>query len=101
MKTYWRLTRMDYHQAAWRLKDILPELKKTYSDEIVDNLRGSDLQFYYVEKAKSPIWIRLTLPIALIVMLTLFILMPVNYMITGRWGYKYEPLTNWLRSLGF
>lgn len=101
MKTFWRLTKMDYHQAAFRLKEVLPELSKKYSDEIVNHLRGTDLQFYYVEKVKQPVWIRLTLPIALIVMLTLFLLLPVNFIITGHWGYKYAPLTNWLRSLGF
>lgn len=101
MKTFWRLRRKDYYFTAIELKRILPDLKRLDVDEIVDHLRGSDMEFYYTEKVKSPIWIRLTLPIALVVMLTLFLLMPVNYMITGHWGYKYEPLTNWLRSLGF
>ena len=101
MKTFWRLRRKDYYFTAIELKRILPDLKRLDVDEIVDHLRGSDMEFYYTEKIKSPIWIRLTLPIALVVMLTLFLLMPVNYMITGHWGYKYEPLTNWLRSLGF
>jgi hypothetical protein len=101
MKTFWRLTRKDYYFTAIDLKKIFPELKDLYTENIVDRLRGSDLDFYYSEKVKTPIWIRLTLPIALIVMLTLFILTPVNYMITGYWGYKYKSLTNWLRSLGF
>ncbi len=101
MSTFWRLSRKDGYFTAIELKRILPELKNSYTETIEDNLRHSDLEFYYKEKVKSPFWIRLTLPFALLVMLTLFILMPINYIITGHWGYKFVPLTNWLRSLGF
>lgn len=101
MKTFWRLKRKSHTSTAIELKRLLPELKNSRIDDIEYYLRRMDIQFYDDEKIQSPIWIRLTLPLAFMVMGTLFILLPVNYIITGQWGYKYEPLTNWLRSLGF
>lgn len=100
MKTFWRLRKKDQYFTALELKKVIPQLKSCDVETIEDHLRDLDMEFYQTEKIKSPIWIRLTLPLAFIIMIVLYILMPINYIITGHWGYKYESLTNWLRSLG-
>lgn len=101
MATFWRLKRKDFYFTAIELKRIFPELRNSYTETIEGYLKTSNLEWYYKEKVKSPIWIRLTLPLAFVAMIVLFVLMPINYIVTGHWGYKYEPLTNWFRSLGF
>lgn len=92
---------MDYYMSAIELKKRIPELKNCDADIITSQLRGSKLQFYEQERIATPIWKRLTLPLGLIVMLALLILTPINYIVTGKWGYKWAWLTNWLRALGF
>ena len=101
MAFYWRLKKKNYYFTAIELKKLIPELKKCSAEEIENNLRGSDMEFFYSEKIKTPLMIRITLPIALIVVLLLVLGMPLNYIICGKWGYKWEWLSNWLRSLGF
>jgi hypothetical protein len=98
---FWRLTKQDYFMTAIELKKRIPELKNVDADRIIDNLRGTNLYFYKHESVPTPFWIRFTLPLGLITMLILFIFMPVNYIIVGKWGYKWQWLTNWLRALGF
>jgi hypothetical protein len=98
---FWRLKKKDYFMMALELQKRMPELNYVNSDIIVDRLRGSGITFYEQESVPSPLWLRLTLPFGLIAMLVLFLLLPVNYMICGRWGYKWEWLINWFRALGF
>lgn len=101
IKTFWRLRRQDYWMAAIELKRAIPELKDSDTDRLASYIRSSKLNFYEQEKAPTSRWMRITLPFGLIAMLILFILMPINYMIVGQWGYKWRWLTNWLRALGF
>lgn len=100
MSKFWRLRKQDYYNTAFVLKNRISELKNVDADYISDCLRGSDLEFYKKELIKTPILIRLTLPFALIIMLILLIGLPVNYIICGKWGYKWKWLSNWLRMLG-
>jgi hypothetical protein len=99
MKTYWRLKKMDKFSSAVELINRIPELKKINSEYIIDNMRGSNMEFYYKEEIKTSLLIRLTLPFALIIMLILLIVMPINYIISGKWGYKWLWFANWLESL--
>jgi len=101
MSFYWKLKKVDYYWAAIELKDRLPELKNADTEMIADNLRGSKLNFYSRSEKKTPFWIRVTLPFAVICLLLLFLFMPINYFITGEWGYELEFFANWMRKLGF
>ncbi len=101
MAFYWRLRKKDYYFTAIELQKRLRGLKNSSVDDIENDLRGTNLQFYYTESVSASLWIRLTLPFAFIVMIGLIIFMPINFMITGRWGYKWESLTNWFRAVGF
>jgi len=101
MKTFWRLRKKDLYTVAIDLKKSIPELQKLPADDIENYLRGLDMVFYYREKVNTSVLIRLTLPFAFILMIILFVLTPINYIITGHWGYKMKWLANWFSALGF
>lgn len=101
MAIFWRLQKQDYFFVAIELKKRIPELGQCNAEYLADKLRGSNIKFYKTEKKETPLLIRLTLPFAIILFLALFLLLPIKYVITGRWGYKVEWIQNWLRALGF
>jgi len=83
-------------------KKVFPELSKLNNEELCDRLIELKLDFYYEEKTPVNIWIRFTLPFALLIMFIMFILLPINFFITGKWGYSLNEknrLLNWFRSL--
>lgn len=98
---YWKVKKMSLESAAFELKRALPQLKKVFSDEIVDHLQGTGLEFRKAEKAKTPVLVRLTLPFALIAFVLFLVLLPVKYIFTGKWYYEWNWLENWFKSLGF
>lgn len=100
-KTFWRLRYINSFSAGLELKRHLPELKGMDGEILGYKLDNTKLDFYESEQATTPLWIRLTLPFAFIIALVLFLGMPINYIITGRWGYKIVWLKNWLSALGF
>lgn len=101
MAIYWKVKKLDYFSVALELKNRIPELKKIDCEIIADKLRGSNLEFYKTVEMETPFFIRLTLPFAVIFFLLLLIFMPINYFITGEWGYKIEWFKNWMNKLGF
>lgn len=99
LKRVW--SRNDFSQIP-NFTKVFPELNRVPFEELCDRWQklGVDL---YTEKA-IPVkwWIRFTLPFALIVMLIMTILIPVNFLFTGNWGYTLgdkSRLINWFRSL--
>jgi hypothetical protein len=101
MKFYWNLRGMNDYSAAIELKRIIPELKNVNTGIIHDHLLGSDLEFYESKKKSVPVWIRFTMPFALIAIILMLILMPVKFLFTGEWGYHNEKISNWFRAIGF
>ena len=101
MSNFWEIKKKDYYWTAMELKKYLPELKGSYVDDIENHLRGSGLGIVKEESVPRPIWARLSLPFALVFLLLLFVTMPIKFMITGTWGYKWQWLSNWFRSLGW
>jgi hypothetical protein len=101
MAFYYRLKRKDDLSVAKQLRKTFPELKEMLIVEIEERLSELDFDFYQDEKVKASLLVRLTIPFALVLMVLLVAAMPINYMITGRWGYKWQWLSNWFRSLGF
>lgn len=86
-----------------RFKELFPELSKVDSEKLADRFIELGLDFYTEEKTPVSFITRFTLPFALITMTLMFIFIPVNFLITGNWGYsisKSNPvLLNWFRSL--
>lgn len=85
-----------------RFSEQFPELKQLSSEELCDRFQKLNIEFFCEKQAPVRFWIRFTLPIAIVVMLIMFLLMPVVFFITGKWGYslsKKNRLLNWLREL--
>jgi len=85
-----------------RFKKIFPELSKLSNEEMANRFIELKMDFYYEEKEPVNIWIRLTLPFALLTMLIMIIGLPITFLITGNWGYNLNDknrLLNWFRSL--
>lgn len=101
MSLYFRLRRKDVSNVAILLKQSFPELKNCYTEDIEEVLRKTGISFYYKENKKVKVYMRLTLPFALVAMIILAILSPINFIINGRWGYKITWVRNWFISLGF
>ena len=101
MSNFWEIKKRNYYWAAIELKKHLPQLKGTSVDEITSHLRGSGLGIVSEYSKPKPFWVRLSLPFGLILMLLLLITLPIKFMLTGTWGYKWEWMSNWFRALGF
>lgn len=84
-----------------RFKQTFPELKSLSSEELCDRFASMGVDFYQVKTVKVHPLIRLTLPFALIIIITMLVLMPIMFIITGEWGYDIERIgiANWFRSL--
>jgi len=101
MGNFWKIKKQDYWNTAYELKKCIPKLKNEDTNDLVDDLRGSNLSFVMIESVKKPFWVRLSLPFGIIVFLLLFITLPIKFMITGSWSYKWMWLQNWFSALGF
>jgi hypothetical protein len=85
-----------------QLKKVFPELSKLDSEELCDRLIELKMDFYYEEKTPVKGWLRITLPFALVLMLLMFLVSPIVFMITGKWGYSLgekNRIFNWFKSL--
>lgn len=85
-----------------RFKNEFPELSKVDSEELCDRFKRLNLDFYYEEVKPIKLWVRLTLPFAVILYLIMFLFIPFNFFITGKWGYSLNDkniILNWFRSL--
>jgi len=79
-----------------------PELSDIDNDEIICRLKALGWRFYTVDTQKVPWYIRITLPFAITLFLLMFLSLPLHFMITGRWKYKYSNknfMVNWFRML--
>ena len=86
-----------------KFKETFPELNSISYDEMCDTWKKLDIVFYTEKETEVPVWIRFTLPFALITILIMYIGIPVNFLITGKWGYsglgKKNYILNWFRAL--
>ena len=83
-------------------KKVFPELSKIDSDELCDRFIELNIEFYCEEITPVSLWIRLTLPFALLTMLLMIIMIPFAFLINGRWSYSLgekNRLFNWFRAL--
>lgn len=91
-----------YETLPPKFMEVFPELSKIHSEDLADRLIDLKMDFYYEEKTPVKWWIRLTLPIALLLMGLMLVMLPINFLITGHWGYSLRQdnrLLNWFKSL--
>lgn len=80
---------------------VFPELDHLGSEELCDRFIKLGLDFYTEKKTPISPWVRLTLPFALLTWLLMFVSLPINFIITGQWGYSLEGsrIYNWMKQL--
>ena len=94
-----RLKRVNEYFVACKLKNIMPQLKNVDVEVIEDYLERTNCIFYEEKSKPTPKWLRFTLPFALILFILMFLFLPINFIITGRWGYNRNGALNWFKSL--
>ena len=84
-----------------KFMEVFPELKRLSSEDLCDRFRELKMDFYTDEKTTIKPWIKFTLPFALLAMSLMFICLPINFLITGNWGYSIKDtwILNWFKSL--
>jgi hypothetical protein len=83
-------------------KKVFPELSNIGSEELCDRFIELNIEFYCEEQTPVNFWMRLTLPFATLTMLLMILILPITFLITGRWGYSLgekNRLLNWFRAL--
>lgn len=84
-------------------RDVFPELSNVKSSELCDRFIKLNMDFYYEEKSPVNPLIRLTLPFAILVLLTMLLSLPFYFIISGYWGYPLgnnNRILNWFKALG-
>jgi hypothetical protein len=102
MNIFSSYTKINYYDFSLilkdRLKDEIPQIINISSDDIANYMRGSGLIIYKMSNNKVPFYIRITLPFAIITMILMLLLLPVNFIFTGRWRYNIEFIASWFRK---
>lgn len=99
LKRTWKHNDINYIP---NLKQVFPELNKLSSEELCERFIELKLDFYHEEKTPVNLWVRLTLPFALILYVLMYISLPFKFLITGIWYYDIRgnnKILNWFRML--
>ena len=95
----------DYRVQDWldkKIKDLTPYQKEWIRNEEIIRFAP----FYFMERRKKTnnILLRFTIIFMLPVLLLLIVGLPLNFFITGSWGYNFEKMkwySNWTSKCGF
>jgi len=91
-----------YMNQMEKFEEVFPELNGIDREEMAARFIELGMDFYTEEETPVKWWIRLTLPLAFILLVIMCILLPVNFIITGNWGYKFRfknRILNWFLML--
>lgn len=85
-----------------RFMELFPELKKVDREELADRFHELKLDFYCEEITPVSFWLRITLPLAIILSIVMLVFIPVKFIFDGKWGYSLGEkniVLNYLKSL--
>jgi len=85
-----------------KFRELFPELNKVSREDLCDRFQELGCDFYTQQEKEVKLFLRLTLPFALLLMFVMFIFLPVRFMIYGSWGYDFNKTNrvyNWFKSL--
>jgi hypothetical protein len=83
-------------------REAFPELNRVTSEELCGRWISLDIDFYTEDKTPISKWLRLTLPLALVLALFMWLALPIVFMLTGRWSYplgEKNRIRNWFKAL--
>lgn len=93
----------DFKVRNWIEKSI-PELTVYQKEKIRENEIVRFAPFYFMEKGKkvNNLFLRLSIILIIPTIAIMVILLPVNFIITGNWGYsdKSKWIGNWITKCG-
>ncbi len=84
-------------------RETFPELNGVGSDELCQRFYKLGVEFFHEIETVVPLWLRFTLPFAILTMLLMLLLLPIRFLIYGNWGYEFSDnnfFLNWFRALG-
>lgn len=100
LKRVWSHSQMNHIP---EFMEAFPELKNVSREEMCDRWRNLGITFYGESEVKKvPLWIRLTSPFALILLILMLFFMPIKFIIIGSAKYDFDKsprIYNWLNSL--
>ena len=99
LKRVWSYNEMNYIPG---FREKFPELQSVTKKELCDRCVSLGIELYSTEETPAPIWLRFSLPFALITYAVMFCGLPVLFMIKGRWGYDLSNdnfIYNWFESI--
>lgn len=107
MKLYNLKKASNYEVRKW-IESSVPELtsyqKQRIRSDYDEIIRFAPFEFYKKKKKTgNSIFTRLSILPLLILLLILFLLLPINFVVSGRWGYdpdKVKWLNNWMHNVG-
>lgn len=85
-----------------KFRETFPELNKLDYEELCHRWKSLGIDFYTEEKTEVKVWIRFTLPFALITFVLMYIGLPFAFLFTGKWSYgngDKSKILNWFRAL--
>ena len=85
-----------------KFRETFPELNKLSSEDLCDRFSELGVDFYVEHKTPVKLWVRFTVPFAVITILLMVLFSPIKFLFTGKWGYSYGDkafLLNWFRAL--
>lgn len=99
MSFFWKRKSADKYSFASWLKGEFPELRKYDTEQLWDALRETEYEVFYLDKKPVRLLVRLTMPIAVVFGLLMILASPINYIITGKWGYSKLWIRNWFEQI--
>lgn len=104
MTMYWKYNNENRYRLSHDFRDYFRKHSDVFDDiptEYVEHYLGrTHIRFLKpVESVKNP-WIRITLPFAIVTIIIMLLLMPIKYVVTGKWQYENKIILNWFHKLG-
>lgn len=108
MTRYFQLKKISAEAASRKISAAIDDaggyISHAQREDLASAIIDCELQVFVAEKKDAaPIWLRFTLPIAVIAIIILILFLPINFLITGRWTYKNSGITllilNWFSAL--
>jgi hypothetical protein len=108
MNRYFQLKKISAEAASRKISAAIDDaggyISHSQREDLANAIIDCELQVFVAEKKDAaPIWLRFTLPIAVIAIIILILFLPINFLITGRWTYKNSGITllilNWFSAL--
>lgn len=94
----------NYEVENWLIDNLKLTKDQQYNLRNYEFVRKSPFYFYKKKEKINNIWFRLTLLFFPIIWIFLFITLPINFIITGKWGYNDKNILiklihDWMQKL--